>query len=88
MFALRIKAQRPERTAKYVGKFTLNRFPSSHIIQEVSNGHTGREVNSNPVSAPALMQAKKGSALITKSVISTLRLGKKLNYPQILENPC
>lgn len=45
-------------------KFTLNRFPSSHTIQEVSSGHTGREVHPTPVSTPALMPAKKGSAVI------------------------
>lgn len=67
--------------------FTLNKLPSSHI-QEVSNGHTGREVNPTPVSIPALMPAKKGSAVIPKTVISMLGLCKKLNCPQILENPC
>lgn len=44
MFALRIKAQRPERTAKYMEKFYpeqgigINRFLLSHLIQETSNG--------------------------------------------------
>lgn len=75
MFALRIKAQRPERTAKYVGKNYSKEV--IHIIQEVSNGHTGREANPTPVSTPALMPAKKGSAVIPKSVISMLGLCKK-----------
>lgn len=47
MFALRIKAQRPERTAKYMEKFHpergigINRFPLSRLVEETSNGHTG-----------------------------------------------
>lgn len=68
-------------------KFTLNRFPSSHIIQEVSNGYTGREVNPTPVSTPALMPAKKGSAVIPKSVISTLVFAKSSNVPRFCKLP-
>lgn len=69
-------------------KFTLNRFPSSHMIEDVSSGHTGREVHPTTVSTPALMPSKEGSAVILKAVISILGLCQKLNYSQILENPC
>lgn len=86
MFALGIKAQRPERTAKYMGKIYPKQISIIPHHTEVNNGHTGREVNPTPVSMLALMPAKKGSAVTPKSVISTLGLCKKLSCPQTLEN--
>lgn len=95
MFALRTKAQRPERTAKYMEKFYpergigINRFPLSHLVQEMSNRDTGRYINLTPVSTPTLTPAKNGLAVTVKSVISTLGcFCKKLNCPRISENNC